>query len=135
MADQKYKQRFVLNVSLCIVLCLCLRVNGQNDQAGRYYGRDGAPYVPPNPGDRDYKTFTYNNRRYGQPQHTYYNGRGGYLDPSRIGGVPPSDRHPYDPVRYKYYQFILVYRLYTLHVCVTQNGRSPVICYFYIVMK
>lgn len=100
MAASQHKQQFVLNVHLYVIIFTCCAfVYGQNDQRGRYYGTDGASYVPPNPGDRDYKTFTYNNRRYGLPQNNYY-GRGGNLDPSRIGGVPPVDRYPYDPVSY-----------------------------------
>lgn len=92
------KQRFIV-VNLCFLVLCCVRVCGQINQGDRRYGKDGV-YVPPDPGDRDYKTFTYNNRRYGQYQPNYYYGRGEPLDPRRIGGVPPGDRYPYpfDPV-------------------------------------
>lgn len=90
------KQQIDYACKILYFLCLFVFVNGQSDQSGRHYNRDGV-YVPPNPGDRDYKTFTYNNRRYGQYQPNYYYGRNEPLDPRRIGGVP-IDRYPYDPV-------------------------------------
>lgn len=102
MAALQHKQRIVLIIHICVVLLTCcVCVGGQSDQGGWFYGREGAPYVPPNPGDLHYKTFTYNNRRYGLPQNNYYHGRGGIpYDPSRLGGVPPADRYPYDPVSF-----------------------------------
>lgn len=101
MAALQHKQRFVLNVCSCVLLfSYCARVEGQNDQQGRYYShRDNTPYEQPNPGDRDYKTIMFNNRRYGLPFPNYYHGRGVHMDPTRTGGVPPIDRYPYDLVR------------------------------------
>lgn len=83
--------------SVLSVFAIFNHVQGQNDQSSRHYNRDGV-YVPPNPGDRDYKTFTYNNRRYGQYQPNYYYGRGEPLDPRRIGGLPGDRGFPFDPV-------------------------------------
>lgn len=79
--------KFLLN------LIIINYVIAQIDQSR--YNRDGI-YIPPNPGDRDYKTFTYNNRRYGQYQPHYYYGRGEPIDPRRMG--PHDRRYPLDPV-------------------------------------
>lgn len=99
MASTPKQHRHFVLIKLCLLTCVALS-DGQSDQSSRHYNRDGV-YVPPNPGDRDYKTFTYNDRRYGQYQPNYYYGRGEPLDPRRIGGLPP-DRG-YDPVSKRNY--------------------------------
>lgn len=88
-----------------LVIFLCgdffLFVLGQYDQYGRnpydqqnQYNPYNNPYHIPNPGDRDYRTYVYKGRRYGQ-QSNYYNNRGRPGDP-RIQG---QDEHFfYDPV-------------------------------------
>lgn len=57
-------------------------------QFDTYYPQQNIPYNTyniPNPGDRDYRTFTYNSRRYGQYLPNNYNGRTQPGDPNVAG--------------------------------------------------
>lgn len=69
----------------------------QEGQFGAYY-QQNHPYNRhhiPEPGDRDYRTYTFNNRRYGQyPPYDHYS-RGQPGDPRRVG---QDVRFSYDPV-------------------------------------
>lgn len=85
-------------ISFVIVQCLVSISWCQFDSGGRYYSRDGL-YGPPNPGDRDYRTYTYNNRRYGQnlPGQNGLPGVPAY--PGQPGYYPnQDDRNRYSPV-------------------------------------
>lgn len=79
-------------------------VSGQSNpgSSDRVYNKDGI-FVPPNPGDSDYKTYTYNNRRYGQyiPPGQQYNHHQPQYNPQ--GGYPYSQNVPLDD-RFKYNQ-------------------------------
>ncbi|XP_026472654.1 acetylcholinesterase-like [Ctenocephalides felis] len=84
-------------ISFVIVQCLVSISWCQFDSGGRYYSRDGL-YGPPNPGDRDYRTYTYNNRRYGQnlPGQNGLPGVPAY--PGQPGYYPnQDDRNRYSP--------------------------------------
>ncbi|XP_018325997.1 neuroligin-4, Y-linked isoform X2 [Agrilus planipennis] len=84
-----------LKVFVCCELYVKF-ASGQNNQGDVYYGQNNPyqTYNPPEPGDRDYRTFTYNNRRYSQYQpNTYYNSRGQPGDPRRVNQDP---RFKYD---------------------------------------
>lgn len=104
MASTTQQQTRLINICCFIILCVSF-VFGQSDQYSRYYNREyNRDGVNPqyNPNDRDYKTFMYNNRRYGVYQPDYYYGRGGEpYDPRRVGGYPNNRFDPnnkYDPV-------------------------------------
>lgn len=78
-------------LELVVLLCLVSWTSAQSDpgSSGREYNKDGI-YIPPNPGDSDYKTYTYNSRRYGhyQPTGTQYN-------PYYPQYPPQQGMHPY----------------------------------------
>lgn len=78
----------LLLLSLTYELCI-VSVKGQLDPSGVYYPQNNQytydPYNVPNPGDRDYRTYTYNSRRYGQYWPNNYNGRGQPGDPRFAG--------------------------------------------------
>lgn len=99
MATASKQQTRITN--LYFVLCCVIVLSEQNDPSGRHYNGDSV-HVAPNSGDRDFKTFTYNNRRYGVYQPNYYYGRGGEpYDPARAAGSPNNRYDPnsrYDPV-------------------------------------
>lgn len=69
----------------CFVPLLCLKtVLAQLDG----YYQQNIPYNTyniPSPGDRDYRTYTYNNRRYGQYLPNSYTGRTQPGDPNVAG--------------------------------------------------
>lgn len=69
---------------LCATLCLQI-VFAQIDT---YYPQPSIPYNTynvPNPGDRDYRTYTYNSRRYGQYLPNSYSDRTHPGDPNVAG--------------------------------------------------
>lgn len=72
---------------LCLVPLLCLQIVS-SQIAGGYYPQPNIPYNSyniPSPGDRDYRTYTYNDRRYGQYLPPNYNGRTQPGDPNVAG--------------------------------------------------
>lgn len=91
----------LLLISVTYELCI-ISVKGQIDTSGVYYPQNPQytydPYNLPSPGDRDYRTYTYNSRRYGQywPNNNNYNGRGQPGDPRFTG---QDVRFTYDRVR------------------------------------
>lgn len=89
----------LLLISVTYELCI-ISVKGQIDTSGAYYPQNPQytydPYNLPSPGDRDYRTYTYNSRRYGQYWPNNYNGRGQPGDPRFTG---QDVRFTYDRVR------------------------------------
>ncbi|KAF6213122.1 hypothetical protein GE061_010837 [Apolygus lucorum] len=66
-------------------------------QSGRqYFDRDGN-YVPPQSSDVDYKTYTYNNRRYGNPLSNQGAPPGYQVPPSSYPGIPNFPPNQYNP--------------------------------------
>ncbi|KAB0801415.1 hypothetical protein PPYR_05769 [Photinus pyralis] len=85
--------------SLCLVLITYsdFYVTAQNGYYGPYYqqNKPNENYRPPEPGDRDYRTFVYKGRRYGQYQPNNFDWQGAPGDPQRVG---QDARFRYDPV-------------------------------------
>ncbi|XP_060515824.1 neuroligin-like protein glit-1 isoform X2 [Cylas formicarius] len=78
------QQQFEL-VLLLVIVFVSEIILGQYDQYGyqeqfppnkqnpyNIYGQQNQPYNIPNPGDKDYRTFVYKGRRYGQQNNYYY---------------------------------------------------------------
>ncbi|XP_055594157.1 acetylcholinesterase isoform X2 [Uranotaenia lowii] len=93
----------LLSVQLIGVTLLIVTVCGQfhTTRDPRWYSREGDfNYHLPNPGDPDYRTYTYNNRRYGYYQP---NGYGQQYPGQNLPGQYPTntalgeDRFQYDP--------------------------------------
>lgn len=83
-------------VRIVIFVCLLERANGQQSFRGNYYPPNQGynaydPRYQQNNPERDYSTYTYNSRRYGQYPPNY-NGRGRPGDP----------RYPGEDVRFSY---------------------------------
>ena len=88
------KVRYILiHLFYCCATCVVI-VRSQKSADDSYYQRSQGYnlFGIPQPGDSDYRTFVYNNRRYGQYQP---NGYGYPGDPNRIGQDP---RFRYDQV-------------------------------------
>ncbi|XP_077292242.1 carboxyl ester lipase-like protein Gli [Arctopsyche grandis] len=85
-------------VAAAVWLSLASWVAAQSDpgSSGRVYNKDGV-YIPPKPGDSDYRTYTYNSRRYGhyQPTGTQYNQYYPQYPPQQ-GGYPFGQNTPLD---------------------------------------
>ncbi|XP_044256720.1 neuroligin-4, Y-linked [Tribolium madens] len=83
--------KFKLFIFLCSEFTCCVvlgqyrpnNVYGQHDDRNQF-SQYNNPYHTPNPGDRDYRTYVYKGRRYGQ-QNNFYNNRWRPGDP-RIQG-------------------------------------------------
>lgn len=94
---------FKFFVRVVIFVWLFKRANGQQSFPGNYYPQNNEynvydPYYQQNNPERDYSTYTYNSRRYGQYQPNY-NGRGRPGDP----------RYPGEDVRFSYDRVSSVY--------------------------
>ncbi|XP_017023941.1 cholinesterase [Drosophila kikkawai] len=96
----KYRDKFSWLLAFPLLICACL---GQFAEAQtrdpRFYSRPGVDYHWPNPGDPDYRTYTFNDRRYG---HYQPNGFGanypGRNPPGQYPqGMPNEDRFRFDP--------------------------------------
>lgn len=94
------RQQQIELVLLLVIVFVSDIILGQYDQYeyGQYqpnqyniYGQQ-LPYNIPNPGDKDYRTFIYKGRRYGQQNNYYY----GVPGDSRIRGQ--DERFSYDRV-------------------------------------
>lgn len=68
---------FVLVLSVCLHLRLTLCQQGPPRYRDSSYDNPQQPQGAPNPGDDNYRTYTYNSRRYGQH----------YIPGSGVGGV------------------------------------------------
>lgn len=87
----------------------------------RFYSREGVNWDWPNPGDPNYRTYSYNGRRYG---HYQPNGYGvkypGQMIPGQHvgpGGLLGGDKfNPFDPVSFKYRWF----QFSTMHLFLEQ---------------
>lgn len=79
------------------IICVKCQNYGEEFYRPSYDYNNFNSYNVPNPGDRDYRTYVYNNRRYGQYQPNGYDGR--YPgDPNLIG---QDVRFRYDQVNVK----------------------------------
>lgn len=90
-----------------LFVALCLKITAA--QIDPYYTQQNVPYDTyniPSPGERDYRTYTYNNRRYGQHLPNGYNGRRQPGDPNVAG----------QDVRFTY-DAVIVVTLYCLLNC------------------
>lgn len=79
-----FNKLYLVPLLLCAITCLRFSAA----QIDGYYTQQNIPYNTyniPSPGDRDYRTYTYNNRRYGQYLPNSYNGRQQPGDPNVAG--------------------------------------------------
>uniref|UniRef100_A0A146M8W7 Neuroligin-4, X-linked n=2 Tax=Lygus hesperus TaxID=30085 RepID=A0A146M8W7_LYGHE len=80
---------------LCFIAVLhCRAVVSQSGR--QYFDKDGN-YVPPQNSDVDYKTYTYNNRRYGNPLSNQGAPPGYQVPPSSYPGIPNFPPNQYNP--------------------------------------
>ncbi|EDW40004.1 GL15437 [Drosophila persimilis] len=92
------KSKWLTAILFLVVASLGPLVGGQTRDP-RFYSRPGVDYHWPNPGDPDYRTYTFNDRRYG---HYQPNGFGanypGRNPPGQYPqGMPNEDRFRFDP--------------------------------------
>ncbi|KRG02818.1 acetylcholinesterase [Drosophila mojavensis] len=101
---QKFKYRDKLKclsiIALSIILLQSLpqSIDAQTRDP-RFYSRVGVDYQWPNPGDPDYRTYTFNDRRYGHYQPNGYGANyPGRNPPGQYPqGMPNEDRFRFDP--------------------------------------
>lgn len=80
-------------VKILVTLSIIQGQTWSQQQVGRKFFNDDGSYKTPSQSDVDYRTFIYNNRRYGQSAQQDDNGQ---YNPSRS----PYNPSPYNPSRY-----------------------------------
>nr|AAQ22486.1 RE15719p [Drosophila melanogaster] len=99
MHKLKYRDKLKWLLALLVLIGTCfIQTRGQTRDP-RFYSRPGVDYHWPNPGDPDYRTYTFNDRRYGHYQPNGYGANyPGRNPPGQYPqGMPNEDRFRFDP--------------------------------------
>lgn len=87
-----------MHSKLLLVLILTTTISGQTRDP-RFYSREGVNWDWPDPGDPEYRTYSYNGRRYGHYQPNGYGVK--YPGQHGPGGLLGGDKfNPFDPVSF-----------------------------------
>ncbi|XP_044315331.1 acetylcholinesterase [Drosophila rhopaloa] len=99
MHKLKYRDKLKWFLALPLLICTCFTQTQAQTRDPRFYSRPGVDYHWPNPGDPDYRTYTFNDRRYGhyQPNGFGANYPGRNAPGQYPQGMPNEDRFRFDP--------------------------------------